>query len=118
LVCPEPANAQSGSNTGFGVVNIHEGMAVGVIFGVVAALGIGITWLVLHNRGVVEGCINQSAGRNTLVDSGGKVYALAEGGPALPVGERVKLKGHKSGSKAAPAFQAGKLLKDYGRCHP
>jgi hypothetical protein len=118
LLCGVPANAQSGPTPGFGVGNIHEGLAIGAIAGVAAVAGIGITWLVLHNRGVVVGCVTESAGKNTLVDSGGKVYTLSEAGPPLPVGERAKLKGHKSGSAAAPAFQVRKILKDYGRCQP
>lgn len=111
-----PARAQS--NSGYGVGDIHEGLVVGVIVGVAAVLGGTITYFVLHNRGVVVGCITESGGKKTLVDSSKKVYALAETGPALPAGERAKLKGRKSGSAPAPSFEVEKVLKDYGPCQP
>ena len=110
------ANAQSSQNPGFGVGSIHHGLVVGVTVAVVAVAAVGITFLVLHNRGVVAGCIADSGGNRTLVASDKKVYSLLDTGPSLPVGERVKLKGHKSGSASAPALQVKKVLRDYGRC--
>ena len=112
------AHAQSAQNPGFGVGNIHEGLVVGAIVGIAAAAGVGITLLVVHNRGVVEGCIAESVGKRTLVGSDHKVYALLETGPQLPVGERAKLKGHKSGPASSPSFEVGRVLKDYGPCQP
>ena len=113
-----PANAQSSQNPGFGVGNIHEGLVVGVIAGVAAVAAITVTYLVLHNRGVISGCVLQSGTQKTLSDSGGKIYSLAETGPPVPAGERVKLKGRKSGSAKAHAFEVVKVLKDYGHCQP
>jgi len=113
-----PANAQSPHDTGYGVGNIHEGLVVGAIVGIGAVLGVGITYLVLHNRGVVQGCITQSGGTTTLVRDGKTVYSLSTTGALLPVGDRAKLKGHKSGQAASPSFQVEKVLNDYGRCQP
>jgi hypothetical protein len=112
------ANAQSSQNMGLGAINIHEGLAVGALLGVAAVVGVGIAFLVLHNRGVVVGCIAESGGKRTLVSSDKKVYALVDTGSPLPIGERAKLKGHKSGPASAPSFQVEKVLKDYGRCQP
>ena len=86
--------------------------------GIAAVVGVGITFLILHNRGVVVGCIAESCGKRTLVRADKKVYSLLDGGPFLPVGERAKLKGDKSGPSTAPSFQVVKVLKDYGRCQP
>jgi hypothetical protein len=83
-----------------------------------AAVGVGITYLVLHERGVVVGCIAESGGKRTLVGSDKKVYSLLDTGASAPVGERAKLKGHKSGPASAPSFQVDKVLEDYGPCHP
>ena len=118
LLAATPANAQSSQNSGFGVGNLHEGLVVGVIVGVAAVAAVGITYLVLHNRGVVVGCIAESGGKKTLVGSDKKVYSLLDTGPSLPVGERAKLKGHKSGPASAPSFRVDKVLKDYGHCQP
>jgi hypothetical protein len=118
LIAVTPANAQSSQNPGFGVGNIHQGLAVAAIVGVAAVAGVGITYLVLHNRGVAVGCIAESRGKRTLVGSDKKVYSLLDTGPSLPVGERAKLKGHKSGPASAPSFQVEKVLRDYGHCQP
>lgn len=110
------ANAQS-SGGGLGTIGpIHKGLVVGVIAGVGAVAGVGITYLVLHNRGVAVGCIAESGGKRTFVGSDKKVYSLLDTGPSLRVGERAKLKGHKSGPASAPSFQVEKVLKDYGPC--
>ena len=112
-----PAHAQAPRAAGYGVGNIDEGLVVGALVGIGAVLGVGITYLVLHNRGVVEGCITQFGGTTSLVRNG-KTVSLSITGPSLPVGDRAKLKGHKSGHEPSPSFQVEKVLKDYGRCQP
>ena len=113
------ANAQS-SGTPFAIAPVSKGLVVGVIVGVVV-VGVGAAFLayyVLHNRGVAVGCIAEAGGKTTLVLSDKRVYSLLATGPPLPVGERVKLKCHKSGPASAPLFQVEKVLKDYGPCKP
>lgn len=111
-----PANAQSSS---FGNFDIDRGLVIGVTVGAAAVVGgLVITYFVLHNRGVMAGCIAESAGKRTLVSSDKQVYTLIETGASPPVGERVKLKGHKSGSSSDRSFQVVKVLKDYGPCRP
>jgi len=104
---------------GFGVGNLAQGAETGIIVGivVVAVAGVGITYYAL-NKGVAEGCVAEADGKKTLVESNKKVYSLLDGGPSLPVGDHVKLKGHKSGTKSAPSIQVEKLLKVYGPCKP
>ena len=97
--------------------NIDHGLVVGIIVGVAAVAGVGIAYLILHNRGVLVGCIAEAGGR-LLADSGKKVYSLLDTGPSLPTGERAKLKGRKSGPASTPSFQVEKVLKDYGHCQP
>jgi hypothetical protein len=111
------ANAQS-TGTLFPKLEIHRGLVTGAIVGAAGVVGLGIAFIVLHNRGVIVGCIAESGGKKTLVGSGQKVYALLDTSATLPVGERVKLKGHKSGRSSAPTLQVEKVLKDYGPCHP
>jgi hypothetical protein len=117
LFAAASANAQS-SQPGFGVGNIHEGLVVGAIAGIAAVAAVGITFLVLHNRGVAVGCIAESGGKQTLITSDKTVYAISEGGASLTVGDRVKLKGHKSGPASSRSFRVDKVLKDYGHCQP
>jgi hypothetical protein len=83
-------------------------------------VGIGLIALPFYliDRGVAEGCIAESDGKKTLVGSDKKVYSLADSGPSLPVGQRVKLKGHKSGPKSARSLQVQKIIKVYGPCQP
>ncbi|HUA84662.1 MAG TPA: hypothetical protein VMB85_12430 [Bryobacteraceae bacterium] len=113
-----PAKAQSSQSSGYGVGGIDKGLVVGAIVGVAALVGLGITFLVLHNRGIVVGCVTESGGKRTLVELDKKTYSLLDGGPALVAGDRAKLKGHKSGPASAPSFQVEKVVKDYGRCQP
>ncbi|MBV9181141.1 MAG: hypothetical protein JO356_07510 [Acidobacteria bacterium] len=112
------AKAQSNQNPGLGGVgDIHHGLVVGVIVGVAAVAGVGITYLVLRQRGVAVGCVAESNGKRSLVTD--KVtYSLSDIGPTLPAGERVKLKGHKSGPSSSPSFEVKKVLKNYGHCQP
>jgi hypothetical protein len=118
LLAAPPANAQATQNPGFGVGNIHEGLVVGAIVGIAAVVGVTVTYLVLHNRGIAVGCIVESGGKKTLVASGGKAYTLLDTSQPVPVGERAKLKGHRSGPASAPSFRVDAVLKDYGQCHP
>jgi hypothetical protein len=101
---------------------INSGEVTGIVVGIVAVgvgVGLGVTFLVLHNRGIVEGCVAEANGKKTLVDSSKTAYSLLEtGGPSLPVGDRAKVKGHKSGDKSAPTLQVEKVLKVYGPCSP
>ncbi|MGD0617289.1 MAG: hypothetical protein ABSB67_06475 [Bryobacteraceae bacterium] len=118
LLAEPPANAQASQNHGFGVGNIDEGLVVGAIVGIAAVVGLGVTYLVLHNRGIAVGCIVESGGKKTLVVSGGKVYTLLDTSQPVPVGERAKLKGHRTGPASAPSFRVDSVQKDYGPCHP
>jgi len=112
------ANAQSNSNPGIKIGPIDRGLVIGIGVGAGVVIGGGVTYLVLHNRGVVTGCVDESGGKRTLLSSGKKVYSLVDGGPDLPLKERLKVKGHQSGAGAAPSFRVEKILKDYGRCRP
>ncbi|HKW97762.1 MAG TPA: hypothetical protein VJN43_08495 [Bryobacteraceae bacterium] len=114
LLTVSPAEAQIAGNVG----GIDHGLAVAVVAGGAAVAGGVITFLVLHNRGVTTGCIAESGGKKTLVTSDKKVYLVSDAGVSLPVGERVKLKGRKSGPSSSPSFQAEKIVKDYGHCQP
>jgi hypothetical protein len=115
-----PSRAQAQSSPPF-KINIGPGPGVGaaIIVGVVV-VGIGLIALPFYliDRGVAEGCIAESDGKKTLVGSDKKVYSLADSGPSLPVGQRVKLKGHKSGPKSARSLQVQKIIKVYGPCQP
>jgi hypothetical protein len=116
LPATAPANAQSSQNGNWGLGSLDRGLVVGALVGIGAVVGVGITFLVLHNRGVVAGCIVESGGKRTLVGSGNKIYSLLDTGLSPPVGDRVKVKGHKSGPSSAPSLQVEKILKDYGHC--
>jgi hypothetical protein len=110
-------SARMSAKATFSELETYGKLVVAGIVVVGVAVGVG-TYLVLHNRGVAVGCITESGGKKTLVGSDKKVYSLLDTGPSLSVGERVKLKGHKSGPASTRSFQVEKVLKDYGPCHP
>ncbi len=111
------STAQASQAWGSGSI-VPTGDVAGAIVGIVAiAAGVGITYYVL-NKDIAEGCVVEADGKKTLVESKTKVYSLLDGGPSLPVGDHVKLKGHKSGTKSARSIQVEKILKVYGPCKP
>ncbi len=90
----------------------------GIIAGIAVAgagVGIGVTYLILHQRGITTGCVTENGGRKVLT-TGSKAYSLIETGPALAPGERYKLKGHKSGPSSERTFTVDKMVKDLGGC--
>jgi hypothetical protein len=95
------------------VVAIIAGLA-----GSGVALGFVIVHSSIHGRQIAEGCITEADGKRTIVDSSQRVYSLLDSGVSVPVGQRAKLKGYKSGPKSAPTFQVDKVLKVYGPCQP
>ncbi len=97
---------------------ISNGQAVGILAGIAitaAGVGIGVTYLALHNRGITTGCVAETGGKKVFT-TGSTVYSLIETGPALATGERYKLKGQKSGPSASRIFTVDKMLKDLGGC--
>ena len=103
--------AQTGGHIG------PSGGQVGAGIAVLAGAGIGITYLALHNRGTIVGCVRTDGhGNSSLIDENKKAYALAAGG-SVPSGERVKLKGKKGkNSSGEITFEVEHLVKDYGQC--
>jgi hypothetical protein len=100
------------------IAPISRSQAVGIIAGIAVAgvgIGIGVTYLILHNRGIATGCVTESGGRRVLT-TGSKAYSLIETGPALATGERYKLKGRTSGPSSARIFTVDKTLTDLGSC--
>ncbi len=99
---------------------ISSGQAAGIVVGIVGAgiaAAFAIHYVATHDRGL-EGCVVEADGTKTLVDSNKKVYSLLDGGPSLPTGERVKVRGHTSGSKSAPSIKVEKIIEVYGPCKP
>ena len=97
---------------------LSRGQAVGIVAGIAitgAGIGIGVTYLILHNRGITTGCVTETGGRKVLT-TGSKAFSLIETGPALAPGERYKLKGRTSGPSSARVFTVDKMLKDLGGC--
>ena len=97
---------------------VSRGEEAGIIAGIAVAgagVGIGVTYLILHNRGITTGCITEAGGRKVLT-TGTRAYSLIETGPALAAGERYKLKGQTSGPSSARTFTVDKILKDLGGC--
>jgi hypothetical protein len=97
---------------------LSRGQAVGILAGIAVAgagVGIGVTYLILHNRGITTGCVTETGGRRVLT-TGSKAYSLIETEPALALGKRYKLKGQTSGPSSVRTFTVNKMLKDLGGC--
>ena len=94
-----------------------SGKAIGIGVGAAAA-GAGVLFLALHHRGGVTGCVQKTDDGLRLVDEKkNKSYTLEAGGVDLKAGDRVELKGKKSGGDGgAQMFAPTKMVKKLGSC--
>jgi hypothetical protein len=114
LVFCRPVFAQSGS----GQIANSGAIKAGVVL-VIVGVGAGITYLVLHDRSTMVGCVQADSHGSRIVDEENKKsYALVSGASVVvPPGDRVKLKGRiRNNSSGETAFHVQKLVKDYGHC--
>jgi len=93
--------------------------STGIAIGAAAAAGVGVAYLVLHNRPAIVGCVQPSGEGSKLTnEKDQKTYTLLAGNNvALSPGERVSLKGKKAkDSSGSLTFRPTKMVKDYGQC--
>ena len=105
----------TGTGTTYGSPSYGSGKAIGIGVGA-AAGGAAVLYLALHHAGSVTGCVQSGNDGLTIVDNKNKSYRLMPGGADLVPGERVQLRGKKSGDATAQSFQAKKLVKNLGSC--
>jgi hypothetical protein len=105
----------TGTGTNYGSPSYGSGKAIGIGVGA-AAGGAAVLFLALHHAGTVTGCVQSGNDGLTIVDNKNKSYRLMPGGADLVPGERVQLRGKKSGDATAQSFQAKKLVKNLGSC--
>jgi hypothetical protein len=116
LVCWRPIFAQTSNGQTVNSGAIKAGVAI-----VIVGVGIAITYLALHDRGTIVGCVQTDNHGSSLVDAENKKsYALVTGASvAIPPGDLVKLKGKKGTNRSGePTFEVQRLAKDYGQCTP
>lgn len=109
----------TGGGTGPGYVPPKGGYGSGAAIGIGAgaAAGAGVLFLALHHHGAVTGCVQSSSDGMVLVDDKKNTsYTIVPGGIALKAGERMRLRGKKSGEDGVAKFQAKKVVKDLGAC--
>jgi len=94
-----------------------DAIVIGIVV-VGAALGVGITLLILHEKhkaGVLTGCVGSGAGGLTLTHEKDKrTYALSGEPPGVMAGHRMTLEGKRRRN----AFEAHSVTKDLGVCEP
>ena len=107
----------SGSGSGSGTPSYGSGKAIGIGVAAAAAGGVGL-YLALHHGSSVTGCVQSGNDGLRLADQKNqKTYSLLPGGADLKPGEKVELRGKKSGKAGeAQTFQATKLVKNLGDC--
>lgn len=116
LLCGS-AFAQYGGSTGSAAPSYGSGKKVAAGVGA-AAVGTGVLYLALHNRGSLTGCVQGSEDTLSLVDKKNhQTYSLVPGGAGLKSGQLVELKGKRSkDSKGTQTFQVSKVVKNLGAC--
>ena len=111
LIVAHPAHAQIG---------ISGGQAAGIVAaGAGVATGIGlIVYFTLRSPRSITGCVvSDSGGTAIQSDNDRQVLMLAGDASAVPVGDRVTIKGKRSkGTAGRYLFTVKSVQKDYGAC--
>jgi hypothetical protein len=112
LVAPARAN---------GLQTAEDAVVAGVVV-VSVALGILVTYLILHNKHkktAITGCVKSGANGMSLTDEKDqRTYTLTGDPVGIKPGNRMTLEGKRTQSGPAPVFQARTVTKDYGVCQP
>jgi hypothetical protein len=110
-----PARAESLETAG---KQILAGIVV-----VSAALAVGVTLLILHEKhktSSITGCVSSGPGLINITDEKDKrIYKLSGDPVGVKVGDRMTLEGkrRKEGGKT-DVFQAHSVTRDFGACQP
>ncbi len=95
-----------------------------VVIGIVvvsAAVGVGITLLILHqkHKNSADGCITSSANGMSVMDEKDKrVYALTGDPVGAKPGDRMTLEGKRRTESGKFVFEAHSVTRDLGVCRP
>ena len=84
------------------------------------AIGVAVTFLILHQKGkhrTITGCVAAGPTGVTLKDEKDKqVYALSGNQLGIKPGDRMTVEGKKKKSDNARVFEANRVTKDFGVC--
>jgi hypothetical protein len=109
-----PAQAESLDTAGKQIV-------AGIVV-VSAALAVGVTLLVFHEKhktGSITGCVSSGPGLVNITDEKDKrTYRLAGDPVGVKVGDRMTLEGKRRKEGGNPVFQAHSVTRDFGACQP
>jgi hypothetical protein len=96
-----------------------------IVIGIVvvsAAVAVGITFLILHQKHKVSeitGCVTTGVNGMSVVDDKNKrIYALTGDPVGIKPGDQMTLEGkRRAESGKMPVFEARSVIKDLGVCH-
>jgi len=99
----------------------RDQLIIGIVV-VGAAIGVGITLLMLHGKhknNALTGCVGSApGGLNVTEEKDKRVYALSGDPPGLKAGDRMTLEGRRKNSGNALVFEVRSVTKDLGACPP
>jgi hypothetical protein len=99
----------------------RDQLVIGIVV-VGAAIGVGVTLLILHEKrknNTLTGCVGSVPGGMNVTDEKDKrVYALSGNPPGLKAGDRMTLEGRRKNGGNALVFEARGVTKDLGACPP
>ena len=102
--------------------NVDE-IVAGIVV-VSAAIAVGVTLLILHQRhkpksGTITGCIDSGANGASVTNEKDKQnYALSGNTVGVKQGDRMTLQGKPKDSGQTPVFEVQKVTRDFGACQP
>ena len=117
---PPPGGGNPGSGAPGAYTPPASGYGHGAAIGIAAAAvgGAVVAYLVLHNHGVVDGCVQRVNGGLALMnESNHQAYVLDPGTLDIQPGERLDLQGKKVKSPSGKiTLQVQKIVKNLGSC--
>ena len=109
-----PARAESIQTAGDQIV-------IGIVV-VSAAIGVFVTWLVLHEKhkpSLLTGCVASGPSGMTVTDEKDKrTYTLAGDPVGVKPGDRMTFEGKRKKDDKSLVFEAKSVTKDFGSCQP
>jgi len=98
-----------------------DAIIVGIVV-VSAAIAVLVIVLILHHKGPkseITGCVSSGTNGMSLTDEIDKrTYMLSGDTAAVKTGDRVTLEGKRKTKGDTFIFQAQKVNRDFGACHP
>ena len=102
-----------------GLQAVGEEVAIGIVVAAVAVVVVVAVLVTHHKPQRITGCVNSGANGMSVTDEKDKrSYALSGSTAGVKPGDRMTLEGRREHGGKTLAFEAHKVIGDFGACQP